>query len=116
MTLPTVGLSPAAEATPPGWHPDVWALGATLKVCYCRLPNSTPEGRLLQGLASWVRLGGKHRPNRGEWWAGTLAMVETAAALIDEQGTRNLLAPWCNRRTGPGAVSRTGFVADGGGT
>lgn len=110
---PTVGI-PAAQSTPRGWHPDVWALQACLLVARCRLPYETGHARLVDGIQRWVKLTGKGQAPQGSWWAQTLALVEATVKAVDEPGTTQLLAPWCGRTVGKGVVSRTGFVPDGG--
>lgn len=88
-----------------GYHPLVWALWVDLDALWRRLgPYSDPRARLVESVARWVRLTGKHQVPAGEWWAATLRALLAVSVLVDVPAPEQArLARWLEaaRELGP---------------
>jgi hypothetical protein len=106
--------NPGGPRTPRGVHPVTWALALDLELARDRLPYSTAEARLLDGLCRWVKLecrvgsgpDGAALSPAGPRWASCLLAVQASARLCGD-ATRTILAPWLADadRAGPAGVA-----------
>jgi hypothetical protein len=89
----------AGLRTPRGVHPETWRLYAACVTARDRVPYSSAEARLLDGLVWYVKHAGRTAPRltpAGPAWADALALV-AAVCRVCSVDTQALLAPWARQ-------------------
>lgn len=103
------------ERPPKYWAKEAWRMRVAFRDAVARLPFTTADARLLDGVAVWLAYTGKGQPVPGPWWTLACRVAAAAVACVKDRQTADYLAPWSERAPGAApAEAGAGFRPLGG--